>query len=208
MLRNALTRRTRFGPAAQVLSILLIADASVAAIASLAWPDLIHGPAVSVGSLRGTALVVVAVAVPILAVSMFAAGRGSVPAIVGWLGALGYITYQGALFLFGSPFNGLFLFYVGMLGFGIWGAIALVPRLDVGGFATRFDDRTPVRAIGAFLAILAGAFYVLWLKAIVPALFDSEQPAFLVGTGMITGAGQVIDLTFALPITLLAAVTI
>ena len=194
--------------APRLLSSLLVVDAIVATAASLAWPDLIHGPAVSVGSLRGTALVVLVIGVPVLVASMLAAGRGSRLAVVGWLGALGYVTYQGGLFLFGSPFNGLFLFYVGMLAFGIWATIALVPRLDVAAFAAAIDSRLPVRAIAVFLAVLAGAFYLLWLKAIIPALFDSEQPAFLVGTGMITGAGQVIDLTFALPITLLAAVTI
>lgn len=200
--------RPPFGSAAYLLSVLLVVDAIVATIASLGWPDLIHGPAVSVGSLRGTALVVLVVALPVLVASMVAARRGAGLAVVGWLGALGYVTYQGILFLFGSPFNGLFLFYVGMLSFGLWAVIALVPRVDVAAFAAKFDGRTPVRAIGGFLVVLAGAFYLLWLRAIVPALFDSEQPAFLVGTGMITGAGQVIDLSFALPITVLAAVTI
>ena len=197
-----------YGSTPQFLSVLLVADAIVATVASLVRPDLIHGPAVSVGSLRGTALVVLVVALPVLVASMVAVRRGSMLAIVGWLGALGYITYQGILFLYGSPFNGLFFFYLGMLSFGLWAVIALVPRLDIAAFSGRFGPRTPVRAIAGFFVVLTGAFYVLWLKAIVPALFESESPAFLVGTGMITGAGQIIDLSFALPVTLLAAVTI
>jgi hypothetical protein len=197
-----------FGSAPYVFSVLLVVDALVATVAALARPDLIYGPAVSVGSLRGTALVVLVVALPVLVASMFAVGRGSRIAVVGWLGALGYIAYQGVLFLFGTPFNGLFFFWVGLLAFGIWALIVLVPRVPVAEFAAMFGSATPVRAIGAFLVILAGAFYVLWLKAIVPAVFNSESPAFLVGTGMITGPGQIIDLGFALPITVLAAVTI
>jgi hypothetical protein len=207
-MREAGIVRRPFGSAPQLLSVLLVVDAIVATVAALARPDLIHGPAVSVGSLRGTALVVLVVALPVLVASMLAVGRGSLLALVGWLGALGYVAYQGVLFLFGSPFNGLFFFCLGLLSFGIWALIALVPRLPVAEFAAMFGPRTPVRAIAAYLVILTGAFYVLWLKAIVPALFDSESPAFLEGTGMITGPGQIIDLGFALPLTLLAAVTI
>jgi hypothetical protein len=207
-MRNSVAVRQPFGSAAQLLSILLVVDAIVATILSLAWPDLIRGPAVSVGSLRGTALVVLVVGLPVLVASMIAVARGSTLALVGWLGALGYISYQGVLFLYGSPFNGLFFFYLGILAFGIWAIVALVPRIPVAEFGSMFGPRTPVRAIAAYLVIVAGLFYVMWLKAIVPAVFESGPPAFLEGTGMITGTGQIIDLGFALPITLLSGVLV
>jgi hypothetical protein len=187
------------------LSVLLVIAAAIAAIASLVRPDLVHGPAVSVGSLRGTALVVLVVALPVLLASMAAVRRGSSLAFFGWLGALAFIAYQSVLFLFGSPFNGLFPAYVGMLSFAGWALIALAPQVPVGDIAARFGPRTPVRLVAGYLAIMTGLFYLLWLRAIVPALFASEEPAFLVGTGMTTGPGQIMDLAFLLPLCLLTA---
>ena len=199
------TART-LGSAPFVFSWLLAIAGAAASIASLAMPELIHGPAASVGSLRGTALVVLVIAVPVLIASMGFARRGSVVALMAWTGAVAYIGYQGVLFLFGSPFNGLFFLYLGMLSFSIWSLIALLPRIPVGGVAARFGSGTPVRAIAIYLAVLNGAFVVLWLKGIVPALFDSTAPAFLAGTGMTTGPGQILDLGFALPLGIATAV--
>lgn len=199
-MRQTVAPTDRLGRAPFVLSGLLAIDAIVATLASLARPDLIHGPAASIGSLRGTALVVLVVGVPLLAASMALVRRGSLLALLGWLGVLAYISYQGVLFLFGSPFNGLFFGYLGILSFGVWALIALVPRLPVGDIAARFGPRTPTRLVAGYLVVVAGLFYVLWLRAIVPALFDSTSPGFLEGTGMTTGPGQILDLGFALPV--------
>ncbi len=188
-----------------MLSLLLVAASLFSTIASLARPDLIHGPAVSIGSLRGTALVVLVVAVPVLLASMAAVRRGSTLAFFGWLGAVSFIAYQAVLFLFGSPFNGLFFGYLGMLAFAGWSLITLAPNVPVAEIAARFGPRTPVRVVAGYLTVMAGLFYLLWLKAIVPALFASEAPAFLVGTGMTTGPGQVMDLAFLLPLCLLTS---
>lgn len=205
-MRQTVAPTDRLGRAPFVLSGLLAIDAIVATLASLARPDLIHGPAASIGSLRGTALVVLVVGVPLLAASMALVRRGSLLALLGWLGVLAYISYQGVLFLFGSPFNGLFFGYLGILSFGVWALIALVPRLPVGDIAARFGPRTPTRLVAGYLVVVAGLFYVLWLRAIVPALFDSTSPGFLEGTGMTTGPGQILDLGFALPVGVIAAV--
>ena len=188
-----------------MLSIGLVTAAAFSAIASLARPDLIHGPAVSIGSLRGTALVVLVVALPVLLASMVAVRRGSQLAFFGWLGALAFVAYQAVLFLFGSPFNGLFPGYVAMLSFAGWALIALVPHIPVSDIAARFGPGTPVRLVAAYLVVMASLFYLLWFRAIIPALFASEVPAFLVGTGMTTGPGQVMDLAFLLPLCLLTA---
>jgi hypothetical protein len=189
-----------------VLGGLLAIAAAAASAASLAMPALIHGPAVSVGSLRGTALVILALAVPVLVLSMLAAARGSSLALLGWLGAAGFIAYQSVLFLFGSPFNGLFLVYVAMLSFAGWTLIALAPHVGVEAIGARFGPSTPVRLVAGYLVVMAVLFYLLWARAILPALFASERPAFLEGTGMTTGTGQVMDLAFLLPLCLLAAV--
>jgi hypothetical protein len=193
------------GTAPYVLSALLLLDAAAACAISLFRPDLLHGPAVSIGNLRGTALTVLVVALPVLAASMLAVRRGSRLWLAGWIGAIAYTGYQGGLFLMGTPFNGLFLLYVGIAGLAVWSAIALVPRVGVGDYAAMFGPGLRVRLVAGWLVLLAIAFYALWLRAIVPALFASDAPAFLDGTGMTTGPAQVLDLAFFLPLTLLGA---
>jgi hypothetical protein len=52
------------------------------------------------------------------------------------------------------------------------------------------------------------AFYALWLKNVVPALFESDAPAFLAGTGMVTPTNYVLDMALFLPLTIVVAVAL
>ena len=45
--------------------------------------------------MRGTAVVVLVVGVPVLVLAVIGASRGSARAFVVWLGTLGYLLYQG-----------------------------------------------------------------------------------------------------------------
>jgi hypothetical protein len=188
-----------------VLSAALALDALAVTLTSLLARDLIRGPAVSVGNLQGTALVMGVVTVPVLVASMLFAARGPA-ALVAWVGALGSIAYQAVLFLFATPFNAFFFLYVALASLAFWSLVAVVPQIDVERLAGRFGPRTPNRALAAYLLINAALFLMLWLRATVPAVLSSEAPAFLAGTGMTTGPVQVLDLGFTLPLMALAAV--
>lgn len=193
------------GTAPYVLSAALALDAAAVTLTSFLARDLIRGPAVSVGNLQGTALVMGAVTVPVLVASMLSATR-SPAALVGWVGALGSIAYQAVLLLFGTPFNAFFFLYVALASLAIWSLVALVPRIDVEQLAARFGPRTRNRALAAYLLVTAALWLMLWLRATVPAVLSSEPPAFLAGTGMTTGPVQVLDLGFTLPLMALAAI--
>ena len=81
------------------------------------------------GSAKGTALVALVVAVPLLAVSAWRAAPGrSVPCVV-TTGATAYLLYNSVLFLFATPFNQAFLLYVAMLGLAVWTLAALIVAL-------------------------------------------------------------------------------
>jgi hypothetical protein len=198
------------GRAPWVLSILLLAASAVASGTALAMPELLHGPAVMVGSARGTALVVLVLAIPILAgsMAMATARAGGLVAVVGWIAALVFITYQAWMFLFALPFNGLFLVYAAMLGFGFWGLVALLVGLPAERLAGAAGPRMPVRLLSGWMVASCVAFYALWLRNVVPALFDSEAPAFLDGTGMVTATNYVLDMALFLPFTIVAAVAL
>src|SRR5689334_6899461 len=58
---------------------------------------VLHGPPVMNGSARGTALVMVTVALPAFVAGVVAAGRGSVRGWAVLLGALAYLAYNATL---------------------------------------------------------------------------------------------------------------
>ncbi|HLO35442.1 MAG TPA: hypothetical protein VK194_05140, partial [Candidatus Deferrimicrobium sp.] len=173
-------------------------------------PELIHGPAVMVGSMRGTALVVLTLGVPMLVVAMaiIAARRGGLLAVVGWIAGLAFITYQAWMFLFAVPFNGLFLVYVAMLASGFWAVVALLAELRAERVADAAGPRMPRRLLAGWMVASCVAFYALWLRNVAPAMFDSQAPAFLDGTGMVTATNYVLDMAFFLPFTIVAAVAL
>ena len=188
-----------------VLTGALAVVSALACLTALAVPDAIQSPAVTVGNMRGTALVLLVVTLPVLVVSANAVARGRDAWLIGWLGAAGSIAYQSVLFLFGTPFNPFFHLYVAMLSLAIWSVVAIVARLPVAQVERRLGARAPRRLVAGYLLVNAALFALLWLKATVPAVFSPMPPAFLDGSGMVTGPVQVIDLAFTLPLMVLAA---
>jgi hypothetical protein len=197
-----------FGRAPWVLSILLLITAAAVAITALAMPDLLNGPDVMIGSTRGTALVVLVLGAPILILGMAGARDGRLVGIVAWIGSVAFLAYQAWMFLFALPFNGLFLVYVAMLAFGFWGLVSLLIQVPAGAYASSFAPALPARLLAGWMIASCLAFYALWLKNVVPALFDSAAPGFLDGTGMVTATNYVLDMALFLPFTILVAVAL
>lgn len=192
------------GAAAVPLSLLLAAAALVAGVGTVLDPGILRGPAVMNGSARGTALVMVVLAVPLLLVAMALARRGSVRAVPIWLGAVAYLAYNAVMLLLGTPFNVLFLAYDATLGLAVWTAITLLHRVDVGAYADRVTARVRRRPVALFLWVVVALNSLAWLGGIVAGMRSGYPPEFLVGTGLTTLPTYVQDLAFWLP---LAAVT-
>ncbi|MFZ0161493.1 MAG: hypothetical protein WAL50_20880 [Kineosporiaceae bacterium] len=177
---------------------------TIGAAATFFVDGVLRGPAVMQGSARGTALVMLAVAVPALLAGMWLARRGSVRGVLAWLGALGYLIYNAVMLLFGTPFNRLFLFYVAILGLALAGTISLLCGLDVPALAERLRE-APARAIAVYVWVIAAANALIWLRVVVPGLGAEGAPAFLDGTGLLTNPIYVQDLAFWLPLAGLSA---
>ena len=194
------------GQAPWLLSAVLLVATAISTITALAMPELVNGPAVMVGSMRGTALVVLLLAIPIVVAAMAAARSGGLLGYVGWIGGVAFIAYQGWMFLFAVPFNGLFLVYVTMFGCGFWALAALLRHVPADRVAAAFAPTMPARLLAGWMVASCIAFYALWLKNVVPGLFDSAAPAFLDGTGLVTPTNYVLDMALFLPFTTLVAV--
>lgn len=188
------------------LSGSLAVVGAIAAAATALVPGVLRGTAVMNGSARGTALVVLVIAVPALAIAMWFAARGSVRAQIVWLGAVGYILYNSTLFLFATPFNQLFLLYVAMMSLGIWSIAMVIRDVGIESFRERFSPSLPVRPIAVYLLAIVALNFLAWMRNVVPGVLSTSSPSFLNGTGMPTSVLYVQDLGFWLPLMAVAAV--
>ncbi len=177
-----------------------------AAAATFFVPGVLRGPAVMNGSARGTALVVLLVAIPTLLLAMGSAAAGAIRALIVWMGAIAYIAYQAVLFIFATPFNQLFLLYLAMFTLSFWSVVSVFRQVDLESLRARFSRRLPVRGLATYALIIVVLNALAWLRNVVPGALSSTPPSWLDGTGLSTNPIYVQDLAFWLPLTAVAAV--
>ena len=197
--------QTKFSNAYSFSSLLAAVTLIQSAVGAY-YPQIFRDPAMTAGNARGTDMVILFVALPVLVLSMILARRGSLQAQLTWAGTLTYILYNAVIFAFATAFNPLFLLYVATLSLAFWSLVTLLTQVDVDSIRTHFAAKTPVRFFAGDLAVISLLFMMAWLKQIVPAMFDSAAPAFLAGTIMLTSPVHVLDLGFLLPLGFLGAV--
>lgn len=196
----------RPGRGAYIMSSVLGLAAAAAAGLTVAFPSVLSGVAGANGNLLGTAVVVLVVGVPVLAVAILGSWRGSTRAFVVWLGTLGYLLYQAVLFCFATPLNTFFLFYVAYLGLAVWSVVFLVRGTDLAAFGLSLSPRLPIRSVAGFALVLMVLNAAAWLGGILPAVFSDNPRAFLTDTGLLTNPVYIQDLAIWLPLLATAAV--
>ena len=139
------------------------------------------------------------VAFPVLMVLAYLAGRGSLRAHLASAGVLAYSVYTYAIYAFDIHFGPLFLLYVAVFGLSIWAFIGSLGGLDVGRVKESFDEGTPVRLTSSILIVIGGAFSLLWLSEIVPAILGGTTPESLAEAGLTSSPVHVLDLGVLLP---------
>lgn len=180
------------------MSAALGVVSALAAAGTLFIADVLSGPAVMNGSARGTALVVLLAAVPILAGSVAAARRGSSRGLAVWLGVTAYLTYNAVMFCFATPFNRLFPLYVAMLSLSIFLLAGLaVHAAEVGRHLS--DGRGP-GWVAVYIGVVVALNSLLWLRGVAAAVVADEPISFLAGSGLTTNPVYVQDLAFWLPV--------
>jgi len=188
------------------LSAGLAAAALAAGVVTFVAKDSIAGPAVSVGNARGTALVVAAVAVPVLLVAMWSSSRGSLRAVVVWLGASAYLLYNAVVLLFATPYNRFFLVYVLMFALALWSIGAVLVQTDVAGLARHVTGRLAVRGIAIYAWTVCVLNALVWLRTIIPTITAEHPGSFLVGSGAVTNPVYIQDLAVWIPLMVVSAV--
>lgn len=187
-----------------VASAVTVVLAAVASAAGLFVPDLYRDPAVLLPQVYGQDLLTLFVAVPVLAVSLVYARRGSLRGAVVWLGVTAYILYTYASYAFMTAFNELYLVYTTLLWLSLYAFVGGLVRLDTARLTAAFEDRRvwPFVAFEVLLAVLVGA---LWLSEIVPALLTASTPPSVAETNIPVNVIHSFDLGIILPAFLLTA---
>jgi hypothetical protein len=181
-----------------VLTWVLAGLAALSAALTYFLPDVLLGPAAANGSARGTALVMLAGAVPLLAVTSTMALMGIPRAGYGWLASIFYIGYNSFLFLFLTPFNRLFLLYVATFSMSLFAGWALIRAVDPERLLESLRP-PPWRTMAVFTWALVGLNTLAWLRVVAPATLAEIPGSFLEGTGVATNAIYIQDLAFWLP---------
>lgn len=193
-------------PVAYRLSMAFAAVVAVASAATFAFGGALTGTPVMNGSCRGTALVMLVVAVPGLVVSARLAAHGSAAAaVVVWFGMLLHLTYNTVLLVLGEPMNRLFLLYEASLALGIAAAAAVLVTVDHDALASRFAPALRPRGFALYLWVIVGLNLLAWLGRIVPAVANDTVPELLDGTGTSMVPTYFQDLAFWLPFVAWAA---
>ncbi len=156
----------------------------------------------------GQDLISLAIVLPTLIVTAILANRGSPSARLVWLGGLVYLVYSYVIAAFDVKFNPLFLVYVALLGCSLYALIGGLVTADMAEIKACFAEKTPIKMVSIYLAVLAVLFYFLWLSETVPALVAGRIPQSLQDNGTPTNAVHVLDMAWILPAFGIAAVSL
>jgi hypothetical protein len=148
---------------------------------------------------RGQDLISLVVVLPTLIISALFAHRRSPRGRLVWLGVMVYLVYSYVISAFVVKFNALFLVYVALLGCSLYALITGIITLDKDAIKACATEKTPVKVVSIYLAVLAILFYSLWLREVVPALVAGKIPQSILDNGTPTNAVHVLDMAWILP---------
>lgn len=112
------------------------------------------------------------IAVPLLLIALFWSGKNSLRSKLFLAGVLNYFFLTYLFYMNMAMYNKLFLIYILLVSTSFFAFVLTLLSIDVKTISQHFNPRTPTKAIGFFLVILASMIALLWLSIIVPPLID------------------------------------
>ena len=188
-----------------ILSILIAIFATIASAGGLLLDGLYRDNAFVTTTWLGNDAITLFLAVPILVVAMIVSNRGSLKAQLIWMGALDYMLYNYAFYLFGAAFNWFFLLYAALLALSIFALIFGLIKLDVNGISQQFRKDAPVKWIGGYFIFVASGLGLVYLIQSIGFIFTDNVPAIVIMSGHPTNVVFALDLTLLIPWLILGA---
>jgi hypothetical protein len=196
---------TKLKPAT-ILSILIAILATFASAGGLLLDGLYRDNAFVKTTWLGNDAVTLFLAVPILVAAMILAKRGSFRAQLIWMGALDYMLYNYAFYLFGAAFNWFFLVYAALLALSIFALLFWLANLDVNGISGQVRKEAPVKWIGGYFLFVASGLGLVYLIQSIGFILTGNLPAIVTISGHPTNVVFALDLTLLIPWLILGAV--
>jgi hypothetical protein len=181
------------------LSIIIALLAAIASAGGLLLDGLYRDNAFVTTTWLGNDAITLFLAVPILAGSLFFSARGSHKAQLVWMGALDYMLYNYAFYLFGASFNAFFLIYAALLGLSIFALIFGLMNVDVNGIRAQFRESTPVKWIGGYFLFVGVGLSAVYLMQSIAFIFTGQLPSIVTISGHPTSIVFALDLTLLVP---------
>ncbi len=181
------------------LTVAIVVLALIASAGGLLLDDLYRDNAFVRTTWLGNDAVTLFLAIPILVAAMVFSRRGSLKAQLIWLGALDYMLYNYAFYLFGSAFNAFFLIYAALLGLSIFALIIGMVNLDVEEIHRQFHAHTPVKWIGGYFLFVASGLSLIYVAQSMAFVATGQLPAIVTITEHPTNVVFALDLTLLIP---------
>jgi len=126
---------------------------------------------------RAADVITLALAIPILLISILMYRRGSLKGGLLLTGALSYFLYNYTSMGFGAAYNNLFLAYILIFSASLYGLILALLTFDLKTLPSHFGAGLPRNGISIFLIISGIILSLIWLVlSIVPALLAGKAP--------------------------------
>ncbi len=178
--------------------------AGIAALAGLLVPRLYVDAPDWVQQARGTDLATLFLAVPVLAVGQWAAGRGSAAGRAAVVAGLLYLVYNYAIFAFSVAMNSLTVVHIAIFGLALWSLLWAVAQRWPGLREPRRAAQPPHRRRTPHRSRLA--VRAPFARQIGATSLTGVLPPDLVKAGISANPVYALDLAFFLPLCALAGI--
>ena len=200
-----------FPRSAVVLSLIVVALAAAASLATLVWggafPDPSPAPLVNrmLAEARGYCAATLLVAIPLTLLSLRAASRGSTRGRLVWIGGIAYFVYTYLEFAVSPPFTALYLVYVAAFACATPALVMGAASIDIAALQKTFGARTPRRSVAVFSLLVAALLALAWLKDIVGRTLAGTF-GWPTGTDAVGHVVHALDLGLQVPLGIAAGV--
>jgi hypothetical protein len=191
-------------PTSYRLAIVATVLAAGAALAGLAVRGLYVDAPNWVQQAQGTDLATLLLAVPVLAVGLWSASRGSSAGRLAVVAGLLYLVYNYAIFAFSVAMNPLTAVHIAIFGLALW-SLLLAGQAAVDG-TEALTDRLNRRTAGGLLIGVATMFGLLWLGQIATVATTGVLPPDLIKADISSNPVYALDLGFFLPLCAIAGI--
>jgi hypothetical protein len=201
-------RAVRTGNKVAELVWVAAALALAAALAGLLLDGVYTGAGSTAQILRGYDVATAVLVVPGLSVAAGYLRAGSLLGRLVSAGLLADLVYSYAFYVFGTPFNDLFLLHLGVFSASLTALVLTVAGADLDAVATRFHAPTRAWPAAATLALLALSLGAMWISAAIVNAVNQRIPAGsrLVETTEVVHLGMALDVAVQVPLYAAAAV--